>query len=105
MSVSTRLTQLLRIKHPILLAPMDLVSDGRLAAAVTRAGGFGMIGGGYGDEKWLAREMDAAGQRAPLVFNCPKVLRWLFIRDGYRRGEVYRLMAEQEVRIWDLEYE
>jgi nitronate monooxygenase len=61
MSVSTRLTQLLRIKHPILLAPMDLVSDGRLAAAVTRAGGFGMIGGGYGDEKWLASEMDAAG--------------------------------------------
>jgi nitronate monooxygenase len=40
---------------------MDIVSDGRLAAAVTRAGGFGMIGGGYGDEAWLAREMDAAG--------------------------------------------
>jgi nitronate monooxygenase len=50
MSISTRLTQLLRIKHPILLAPMDVVSGGRLAAAVTRAGGFGMIGGGYGDE-------------------------------------------------------
>jgi len=61
MPISTRLTQLLRIKHPILLAPMDIVSDGRLAAAVTRAGGFGMIGGGYGDEAWLAREMDAAG--------------------------------------------
>jgi nitronate monooxygenase len=28
--------------------------------AVTRAGGFGMIGGGYGDENWLAKEMDAA---------------------------------------------
>ena len=40
---------------------MDIVSDGRLAAAVTRAGGFGLIGGGYGDEAWLAREMDAAG--------------------------------------------
>jgi len=61
MPISTRLTQLLRIKHPVLLAPMDIVSDGRLAAAVTRAGGFGMIGGGYGDEAWLAREMDAAG--------------------------------------------
>lgn len=60
MSVSTRLTQILHIKHPILLAPMDIVSGGRLAAAVTRAGGFGMIGGGYGDEAWLAREMDAA---------------------------------------------
>ena len=61
MSISTRLTQLLRVKHPILLAPMDIISDGRLAAAVTRAGGFGIIGGGFGDETWLAREMGAAG--------------------------------------------
>ena len=59
--LSTRLTELLRIQHPILLAPMDVVADGRLAAAVSRAGGFGIIGGGYGDETWLAREMDAAG--------------------------------------------
>lgn len=61
MSISTRLTELLRVKHPILLAPMDLVADGRLAAAVSRAGGLGIIGGGYGDEAWLTREMDAAG--------------------------------------------
>jgi hypothetical protein len=61
MSISTRLTELLKIEHPILLAPMDIVSDGRLAAAVSRAGGFGIIGGGYGDETWLTREMDAAG--------------------------------------------
>src|SRR5580700_3264207 len=59
--LSTRLTELLRIQHPILLAPMDVVADGRLAAAVSRAGGLGMIGGGYGDEAWLTREMDAAG--------------------------------------------
>jgi nitronate monooxygenase len=61
MSIETRLTKLLGVKHPILLAPMDLVADGRLAAAVSRAGAFGIIGGGYGDEAWLAREMDAAG--------------------------------------------
>jgi nitronate monooxygenase len=59
--ISTRLTELLHIKHPILLAPMDIVADGRLAAAVSQAGGFGIIGGGYGDEAWLKREMDAAG--------------------------------------------
>jgi nitronate monooxygenase len=59
--ISTRLTELLRIEHPILLAPMDLVADGQLAAAVSRAGGFGIIGGGYGDAAWLEREMDAAG--------------------------------------------
>ena len=40
---------------------MDLVADGRLAATVSRAGGFGLIGGGYGDEAWLRRELDAAG--------------------------------------------
>jgi nitronate monooxygenase len=39
---------------------MDIVADGRLAAAVSRAGGFGIIGGGYGDEAWLTRELDAA---------------------------------------------
>jgi nitronate monooxygenase len=60
--MSTRLTALLGVQHPILLAPMDLVSNGRLAATVTRAGGFGIIGGGYGNEAWLAREMDAAGE-------------------------------------------
>jgi len=60
-SISTRLTELLGIEHPILLAPMDIVADGRLAAAVSQAGGFGLIGGGYGDEAWLTREMDAAG--------------------------------------------
>ncbi len=61
MPITTRLTELLGVQHPILLAPMDLVSDGRLAAAVSLAGGFGIIGGGYGDEAWLTRELDAAG--------------------------------------------
>src|SRR5271165_6505824 len=61
MSIATRLTKLLDVQHPILLAPMDQVADGRLAATVSRAGGFGIIGGGYGDEAWLVREMEAAG--------------------------------------------
>jgi nitronate monooxygenase len=57
----TRLTELLGIEHPVLLAPMDTIADGRLAAAVSRAGGFGIIGGGYGDERWLVREMEVVG--------------------------------------------
>jgi nitronate monooxygenase len=61
MTISTRLTELLRVEHPIMLAPMDIVADGKLAATVTAAGGFGIIGGGYGNEAWLARELDAAG--------------------------------------------
>lgn len=60
MTIKTRLTELLGIEHPIMLAPMDIVSDGRLAATVSAAGGFGMIGGGYGDRAWLTRELAAA---------------------------------------------
>ena len=69
MPISTRLTQLLGIQHPVLLAPMDLIADARLAMAVSAAGGFGMIGGGYGDAAWLTREMDAArGARVGVGF-------------------------------------
>jgi nitronate monooxygenase len=56
----TRLTRLLSIEHPILLAPMGAVAGGRLAAAVTRAGGLGMLGPGYADAAWIEREFDAA---------------------------------------------
>lgn len=60
MPISTRLTELLKVQHPVLLAPMDIVADGKLAATVSKAGGFGIVGGGYGNEQWLARELDAA---------------------------------------------
>src|SRR5690606_41834305 len=57
----TPLTGLLQIQHSILLAPMGSVSGGALAAAVSGAGGLGMIGAGYGDADWLRRELATAG--------------------------------------------
>jgi nitronate monooxygenase len=57
MTIKTRLTERLGIEHPILLAPMDIISDARLTIAVSRAGGFGILGGGYGNEEWLTREL------------------------------------------------
>jgi nitronate monooxygenase len=61
MPLTTRLTRFFGIGHPILLAPMAGISGGRLAAAVTAAGGLGLIGGGYGDLDWLQREFGLAG--------------------------------------------
>jgi len=61
--IETRATRLFGIRHPILGAPMAGAAGGRLAAAVTEAGGLGILGGGYGDPGWLAREFDAAGGR------------------------------------------
>lgn len=61
MALRTRLTEKFKIAHPIISAPMGFVAGGRLAAAVTNAGGLGLIGAGYGDAEWLEREFEAAG--------------------------------------------
>jgi nitronate monooxygenase len=64
--MATSLTTLLKIKHPVLLAPMDIVAGSRLVAAVSGAGGFGILGGGYGERAWLERETAGlAGMSAP----------------------------------------
>jgi len=56
MPISTSLTARLGIKHPILSAPMDTIAGARLATAVSAAGGFGILGGGYGNKVWLEQE-------------------------------------------------
>jgi len=61
MALRTALTEMLKITHPIVSAPMANVSGGALASAVTAAGGLGLIGGGYGDHDWIERELRAAG--------------------------------------------
>jgi nitronate monooxygenase len=62
--MKTRLTEALGLVHPIVSAPMALVSGGRLASAVSRAGGLGLVGGGFagvlGGEPDLAAELDLA---------------------------------------------
>lgn len=60
MAFRTALTDLFGIRHPILLAPMGSVSGGALAAAVSRAGGLGLLGAGYDDAAWIEREFAAA---------------------------------------------
>lgn len=61
MALQTRLTELLEIEHPVILAPMAGVSGGALAGAVSAAGGLGLIGGGYGDADWIEAAFEAAG--------------------------------------------
>jgi nitronate monooxygenase len=68
MAISTSATRLLGITHPVVLAPMGGVAGGRLASAVSEAGGFGFIGGGYGDPRlgyggteFMEMEFRAAG--------------------------------------------
>lgn len=63
--ITTRLTRAFGLTHPVALAPMAGVAGGALAGAVARAGGLGLLGGGYGDADWTASEWDRAGD-API---------------------------------------
>ena len=52
----TRLTDLLDIEHPVMLAGMGGVSYSELVAAVSNAGGFGCLGASaMGNDRWSTR--------------------------------------------------
>ena len=60
-TLTNRFTRSLNLRHPIVSAPMAFAGGGALAAAVSRAGGLGLIGGGYGDPAWIEEQFAAAG--------------------------------------------
>jgi len=69
MMIHTRLCELLAIEHPILNAPMGGTATAELAAAVSAAGGFGMIGGtSGGGPDWLRTQIRAVRARTPRPF-------------------------------------
>ena len=59
-TLQTPLTELLGIKHPILLAGMNAVAHAELVAAVTNAGGLGTIGGLTMTPDFLCKEIHEA---------------------------------------------
>lgn len=58
--MSTQLTQLLGIQYPILQGGMAWVSEARLAAAVSEAGGAGIIASGGRTAEWLEEQIAVA---------------------------------------------
>ncbi len=56
MRLKTRLTEMLGIEHPVLLAPMNVIAGGKLAAAVSNAGGMGSIQGTWSTPDETASE-------------------------------------------------
>jgi NAD(P)H-dependent flavin oxidoreductase YrpB (nitropropane dioxygenase family) len=56
-AISTPLTELMGIKHPIMLAGMNVAAGPELAAAVTNEGGLGVIGGVGYTPKFLRQQI------------------------------------------------
>ena len=54
---NNKLTQLLKIQYPIIQGGMAGVSEHILTAAVSNAGGLGVIGSGFASPSWLEEEI------------------------------------------------
>ena len=66
--METRLTALLGIEHPVMLAGMGGVSYSALVTAVSEAGGFGCLGASTMDDERLVREMSAVREATARPF-------------------------------------
>lgn len=62
--IDTRFTREFGLTLPIALAPMAHAAGGRLAAAVARAGGLGLIGGGYCNAEWIDAQFELTKNEA-----------------------------------------
>ena len=66
--MKTRLTELLGIKYPVIQGGMAWTSDANLAAAVSNAGGAGIIGSGGRTVEWTREEIKKAKSMADKPF-------------------------------------
>jgi nitronate monooxygenase len=64
MAIRTALTEAFGLAYPIVLAPMGQVAGGQLAAAVSNAGGLGLVGGG--EPRHVRADLGDENLRSPL---------------------------------------
>jgi NAD(P)H-dependent flavin oxidoreductase YrpB (nitropropane dioxygenase family) len=83
----TRVTDLLGIRHPVLLGPMGGGTDARLVAAVSHAGGLGMLAGSFFGPDALEAEVAMIRELTPMPFGVNLIL-W---RSAARVAEVLEL--------------
>jgi nitronate monooxygenase len=87
----TRICELLEIEHPLINAPMAGVAGAELAAAVSAAGGFGLIGGSAGGPEWLRAQIRAARERTDRPFGVG------FISSAPGLAELVQVALEERV--------
>jgi enoyl-[acyl-carrier protein] reductase II len=86
--MQTRLTQVLDIEHPVMLAGMGGVSYHALVAAVSEAGGFGCLGASTMSTDRMVQEMRAVRERTTKPFGVDL----LTAMPGDMTGQVERII-------------
>jgi NAD(P)H-dependent flavin oxidoreductase YrpB (nitropropane dioxygenase family) len=93
--IHTRLCDLLGIDHPLLNAPMGGTAAADLAAAVSAAGAFGMIGGtSCGGADWLRAQVRGVRARTDRPFGVG------FIASFPGTDDLVQVALDERVRIF-----
>ncbi|MCL2747667.1 MAG: nitronate monooxygenase [Oscillospiraceae bacterium] len=91
--MSDRLTKLLGVRYPVIQGGMAWVSDACLAAAVSNAGGLGVIAGGSADADTVRAEI----RRLRTLCDRPFGLNIMLMSD--HAGDLARLAIEEKVPV------
>ena len=90
--LNTRICRLLNIDHPIMSAPMSGSATAALAAAVSEAGGFGIIGSGNNpDAGWIKDQIQTARELTSRPFGVG------FISSAPGLGQAMRTALDEKV--------
>lgn len=91
--IRTRLCELLQIEYPILQGGMAWVSTAELAAAVSEAGGLGIIGSGQAPADWVREQVRKAKQLTVRPFGVNVMLLSPYV------DEVMGVIREEKVAV------
>lgn len=89
--MKTEICELLNIEYPILQGGMAWVSTAELAAAVSEAGGLGIIGAGHAPGDWVRKEIVKIKERTNKPFGVNVMLMSPFV------DQVIQVILEEKV--------
>lgn len=91
--MQTEVTRLLGIKYPIIQGGMAWVAEYHLAAAVSNAGGLGLIGAASAPAEWVREQIQKAKELTDKPFGVN-----IMLMSPYA-DEVARIVAEERVKV------
>lgn len=91
--MKTELTKLLGIEYPIIQGGMAWVAEHRLAAAVSEAGGLGLIGAANAPSEWVRDQIRKAKELTDKPFGVN-----IMLMSPYA-DEVAKVVAEEKVKV------
>src|SRR3990172_7941624 len=94
--IRTPMTELLGIEHPIILAGMGGVSMAELVAAVSNAGGLGVLGGAFLPPEALREEI----RKVKALTDKPYAVDLLVAEGMPGVEDLLRVLYEEDVRIF-----